>query len=764
MMILTLNEISNIIQQNTLLLFAVDGIKAIGTEYILNLYHKSKGRTVDEEMLLCLEYSLEIFTKSYELEYTDSMIVNMYEKLGYALELNDDSWKEILESVTGLQFNKQDVEYWIHCIVKAISEKRLVVLRDYLEGMRHKNFQEAKIYPRILTTKPSLPPEEYVERCEYDEILKKIQNSRKLVLVNGLGGIGKSTVCRKIFHQFDGEAQRTLAWVTYHDKNLLEDLRKQLFFPKGSDDWKNQFLQFLQQDIEDTAVIFVDNINVTEEEEPFLQELSNAKCSVICTSRITGFSHYDTVPIDFLSTDACIRLFYKYYGLEYDDAKIRRIVKRAGKHTLVIEILAKISKSERYTLTDLENMLEERGFDLEGIASIELREDNLIGHLLHTFNTEKLNQQQKRILYCMSLLPSERIPYKFKIWMELSNSYNLNYLERHAWFIADNQGYYMHPVIKEVVRRAIIPQTDAAEMLLKNLTKEISYTENPDHELSMRLISFIEAVIETVPLLLENVPVGILAEAYYNISVLYGQFKDYTKALSDVQKCICLIKSQEKQGELKELLGSAYNHKGYIYYYDYKDSLAEKSYLNAYKIRKELKKKKSLVETESNLALLYQGMWKAEKDEMKKNTYLQSAEKYQKNALRGFQSIFRGKDHSNMASAYNNMAVIMNSAGKNEAAVFYYNKAAEIRCRLNNTSRGDLSVTYLGLGNTFYDMAIQRTNRLYCLHDLKMAKLYLKMAKEIRVAEIRNGNQKWSLDEIEVMNVKIKEKIKLFTD
>ena len=190
-----------------------------------------------------------------------------------------------------------------------------------------------------------------------------------------------------------------------------------------------EVLQFLQQDIEDTAVIFVDNVNATEEEEPFLQELANAKCSVICTSRITEFSHYETVPIDFFSVDDCVKLFDKYYGVEFNDEKIRRIVTRAGRHTLVIEILAKIAKAERYTLTDLEKQLQERGFDLEGIASVELREDTLIGHLSHTFSTEKLNRQQEKILYCMSILPAERISYQFKEWLGLPNRYNLNYLE-----------------------------------------------------------------------------------------------------------------------------------------------------------------------------------------------------------------------------------------------------------------------------------------------------------------------------------------------
>ena len=95
----------------------------------------------------------------------------------------------------------------------------------------------------------------------------------------------------------------------------------------------------------------------------------------------------------------------------------------------------------------------------------------------------------------MSILPVERISDQFKEWLGLPNRYNLNYLEKYAWFVSDEQGFYMHPVIKEVVKRVIEPQQDAVALLLKNLTEEISYKENPEHERSMQIISYIESIL-----------------------------------------------------------------------------------------------------------------------------------------------------------------------------------------------------------------------------------------------------------------------------
>lgn len=744
---MTWNDINELIQQNPILKFAAEQIKSLGIEWLYSIYQKGKARTVDEELILCLEYALESFSKRFALEYDDAMALRLMDELRIRSNLSHNDWMNILESVTGLQFDDNAVESWRDTMDRMISEKRLVVLRDYIELRRGRNKHINRVYPRILTSKPALPPEEYIDRSEYDKIMQKVQEVRKLVLVNGLGGIGKSTVCRKIFHTLDQQKDRTLAWVTYHDQNLLEDLRKQLFYPKEGKNWAQRFIQFLQQDIEDTAVIFVDNVNAAEEEEPFLQELANANCSVICTSRITEFRHYETVQIDFFSVDDCVRLFYKYYCGEFDYEKISRIVKKAGKHTLVIEILAKLAKAEGYTLSELEEQLQKKGFDLEGIASVEMREDTLIGHLSRTFNTEKLNAQQKRILYCMSILPIERIPYRFKEWLGLPNRYNLNYLEKHAWFVSDKQGYYMHPVIKEVVKRTVEPQRDAAVLLLKHLTDEIPYKENPDFEYSMQIISFIEAVLPNI----EAVQPEVLAQAFYNISLLYGQFNYNEKALFYIEKCINLLKPLKDQ---KELLGCAYNHQGFLYYFEYKDQFAEESYRKAFQIRKQLKSKKLLAQTESNLALLYQGMWKEEKDGKRKRKYLFMAERYQKEALKLFESIFHGEEQPNLASAYNNMAAIKNSLCKNEEAIFYYSKAASIRNHRKDVSPGDLSVTYYGLSNTYYDMAESKKEGIYYLHYLKMALYYLEKAKELRISEIRNGNQKWGID-----NLKAKEQV-----
>lgn len=383
----------------------VETILPLTVEEVINRIKERKRETLEDQLFICIDKSLMWLCEKYNCEYDLKIQRKFLENVIRNAELSSqNSWEDILRETIYISIDDRLAEEWFAIVNRVIAEEQLIKLRDYIFLSGKNDKESKKTYPRILTVKPAMPPEEYVDRAEYQEICAKLQESRKLVLVNGIGGIGKSTVCRKLFHELEKKKEITLAWIIYKDKNLLEDLCQQLLYPRKGKAWKERFIQFLQQDIEENAVIFVDNVNRTEEEEPFLEILSNANCNVICTSRVEKFEYYEAIHIDFMDESDCIQLLYKYYKLERDDDIALRIVRRAGFHTLTIEILGKIGNAENYSLEELEVNLEKKGFDLEGIASVEHKEDTLIGHLCRTFDTSKLTDSQKKyyiaLRYC----------------------------------------------------------------------------------------------------------------------------------------------------------------------------------------------------------------------------------------------------------------------------------------------------------------------------------------------------------------------------
>lgn len=201
----------------------------------------------------------------------------------------------------------------------------------------------------------------------------------------------------------------------------------------------------------------------------------------------------------------------------------------------------------------------------------------------------------------------------------------------------------MHPVIKEVVKRVINIKDDGLLRFLSGLEEELSDVENPEFENSMFLISCAEIVWEY----LSDNSKNLVPQLIYNISMRYARFGIYDKALKNINICLNIFEGKK---DMEKMLGSAYDLKGYIFYYTFNYEQAEESYIKAYEIRKKLKNKKHLAQTVSSLALLYQGMWGELKDkECREATkVLRLSLNYQKMALQLFEKIFSGKKQDDL--------------------------------------------------------------------------------------------------------------------
>ena len=93
-------DFNKLIQGNPILTLAAEGIKTLGMEWLSAIYQKGQLRTVDEELILCLEYSLETFSENYVLEYNDEIKIKLIEELRKRKTMRNSDWKIILERVT----------------------------------------------------------------------------------------------------------------------------------------------------------------------------------------------------------------------------------------------------------------------------------------------------------------------------------------------------------------------------------------------------------------------------------------------------------------------------------------------------------------------------------------------------------------------------------------------------------------------------------------------------------------------------------------
>ena len=230
----------------------------------------------------------------------------------------------------------------------------------------------------FVTHKANIKPVSYFigRELELQELRQRIENGQKSVLVSGMGGIGKTQICRKLLEEYlnkhDGNCPfRHIGYIEYNRdlNNSLQDclkFKKQEHSEQNSEAaWKE--LEHLASD--GKLLLFVDNVNVSVGEDPDLEKLMDIPGTIVLTSRRRTFSkEFEPYWIGFLSTEQCREIYERIIenkvveevpDLEYI------IDTLAARHTITIEFLAHLAQTKQWTVQKLRDELEKNGFLLE---------------------------------------------------------------------------------------------------------------------------------------------------------------------------------------------------------------------------------------------------------------------------------------------------------------------------------------------------------------------------------------------------------------
>lgn len=517
---------------------------------------RSNGADLEAQVCTLLDNAMRDFALEFKLEYDDKWLWKVLEEKGDILKGLDETLydKKLLQYV----FNKKDIsaeesDEWKHLIRVQLSKEEMNEVRHFLE---YKKEGPEDKQPKLYTLAAPLPPEkEYIEREQEEEILALLRNKKKLVLVNGLGGVGKSAVCKRIFQNLYAKGKVRLGWVTYNGKNLERDFVAQFRYPKEKR--KGELTYFLQAEIDPNAIIFVDNFNVIEREDSYIQKLASARCNVICTSRITDFAYFETVPINVFEVEKCIALFKRYARIDaeniiYDDT-IAAIAKCVGRHTLTLEVLGKICWAEEKNPAIVLNELKEKGIDVSGEAEVELQECTLVEHLMRIFPIDRLSEEQKYILYHFAICPFEHTPEEMLDWIDIRKRAVVKLLERYGWFVyeRENHTYYMHPIIRAVVAKVCEPEKGWFDKLVHNLATVTRYDRAQGSARREFYGSYLNKVIELTK------KWGIVsldaAQLYFNLAILELFKRNYEEAIKLLKEELGLWDKIRAEGLEKEV-------------------------------------------------------------------------------------------------------------------------------------------------------------------------------------------------------------------
>ena len=404
----------------------------------------------------------------------------------------------------------------------------------------------------IVTHNTNIKPVSYFVGRETDlqKLRSRIEEGRKSVLVSGMGGIGKTQICRKLFEEYYDKNSKNenipfqyIGYIEYSG-DMSSSLQKCLRYKEQENPEQNQEaawkeLEYLASD--GKLLLFIDNVDKPISGDLGLQRLRNIPGAVVLTSRQTSFSdEFEPYPVGFLDTEQCIELFEKIW-FAGSNGKIRTeegadleyiIEKMTGKHTITVEHLAHLCKWKALSVKNLKKALQEKGFHLQFRKNGELI--NIQKAYEALYDLSELTESEQNILEAFSTLPY--IPLAAEVcdeWMLADAGASeeddiLMGLYQKGWLQFDIvQRYYaLHPVFAQFIYEKCKPKAENHLGLIEACQQYLEIPESGSALSCQKYIPFAEIISKK--LIRENNIKQ--ADFMFNIAYLYNYLAEYKKA------------------------------------------------------------------------------------------------------------------------------------------------------------------------------------------------------------------------------------------
>jgi tetratricopeptide (TPR) repeat protein len=589
---------------------------------------------------------------------------------------------------------------------------------------------------RVVTISKPLPPTaDFMGR---EDIISKIETAlagdRKVVLVNGIGGIGKTLIFRKLFFACAEKGflgVERVGWLTFRG-DLASTFAGQFVDVEFKDSDNAAYLRKAEQYLNEAGrglLLFVDNADAITDEDTL--RLRRLNCRVVLTSRRQELPEIQTIKVNELPLADCRKLYRRHSkDKTAADTVLNAIIGLAKRHTLAVELLAKTQWASGETAESLLEKLKDKGFSLpeigENVTHLRTADDRsvhlrFIEHMTILFDIADVQGEPRRVLGCFSLLAPDTLSVKTaKEWCGLPTADVINELHRRGWLLKEGDGVGIHPVISEVVRLQHPITDEEARQLAEHvgialnmsatdvfteklpflphalsLAQGLSHQENED---TARLLHNIASVYDdqgNYPKALEwyNKALEIYekvmgkehpstATTYNNIGLVYDKKGDYPKALEWYHKALAIY--EKVLGKEHPYTAATYNNIGLVCKNQGDYPKALEWYDKVLPICEQVlgKEHPSTATTYNNIASVYDDQ----------GNYPKALEWYEK-VLPICEKVL-GKEHPHTAATYNNIGGVYQSQGEYDKALEWFRKDLEISEKVLGKEHPSTATTY----------------------------------------------------------------------
>jgi tetratricopeptide (TPR) repeat protein len=504
-------------------------------------------------------------------------------------------------------------------------------------------------------------------------------DNQRTLLLAGMGGIGKSTLCAVWYKDYAQQNDEILniGWIDCKNGVAAGLAESGMYQKFGLQTEVKRLCDYLNQ-MPHTLLVLDD---IRDENEDAFILLKQTNLHLVATSRQT-LHHFKAVAVGFLSSEACKDLFLRHFETSDTDS-VTELVRLAGRHTLTLELIAKTIESSDKTAKEMLNVLQEHGLDLSKLADIETVDyqkdgeayNQLLTEALTTlFDVAQLPEDERELLYLLGHFNGQPFTRTFvKQMLDLDNMEGINSLIKKGWVTkaakSHVQFYALHPVISDVAKNSFESMSNKLseekvgqlfENALLLLSDEVFDEAHPgDFHCLSPLLSFLAHL---------NSHTVQYARVIDRIAYWLNYTANYASAL-DLYERVLSISKKELGPEHPEV-----------------------------------------VSTLNNLAVLYKSM----------GNYTEALPLYER-ALSISEKVL-GQEHPSVASTLNNLAGLYKSMGNYAEALPLYERALSIREKVLGQEHPSVASTlhslaglYKSIGN--YAEALPLYERTLSIHE-----------------------------------------------